>query len=173
MSAAINRRQFLRGHLSGEPAALRPPWALAEPAFLEQCQRCGDCVAACPPLIVVVGDGGFPSVDFSRGECDFCGDCVAACERDALSHDHRTTPWDYVATIADNCLARNQVVCRSCGEQCETRAIRFSPRIGGVSEPTIETERCTGCGACVAPCPVAAISVVNSFATPDNQEQQR
>ena len=37
------------------------------------------------------------------------------------------------AMIAASCLARNRVVCRSCGERCEARAIRFVPALGGAA----------------------------------------
>jgi ferredoxin len=42
---------------------------------------------------------------------------------------------------------------------CEARAIAFPPRLGGCSLPQIDPARCTGCGACVAPCPTAAIEI--------------
>jgi ferredoxin-type protein NapF len=31
--------------------------------------------------------------------------------------------------------------------------------VGGVATPAVDATSCTGCGACVAPCPVAAIEV--------------
>ena len=40
-----------------------------------------------------------------------------------------------------------------------SEAIRFSPRLGGPPRPEILDDRCTGCGACVRPCPVAALRV--------------
>ena len=40
------------------------------------------------------------------------------------------------------------------------RAIRFPLVAGGVPRPEIDTGACTGCGACVAPCPVNAIERV-------------
>ena len=63
------------------------------------------------------------------------------------------------AQIADSCLAKKGVECRICGDPCLVAAIRFSPRLGGPPLPEIDTGSCTGCGDCVAPCPVAAISL--------------
>lgn len=55
------------------------------------------------------------------------------------------------------CLPRQGVVCRSCGEACEPAAILFRPAAGGVAQPFLQVERCTGCGECRAVCPVDAL----------------
>jgi ferredoxin-type protein NapF len=64
-----------------------------------------------------------------------------------------------IAAIGAGCLARHGVVCQSCGDACPERAIRFRPMLGRVALPAVATDRCTGCGECVALCPVAAITV--------------
>jgi ferredoxin-type protein NapF len=61
------------------------------------------------------------------------------------------------ATIGDACLARQGVLCRSCGDACPAAAIRFRP--GGVPTPEVLAGRCTGCGACLPACPAAAITI--------------
>jgi len=68
--------QFLSGDLAGEPAPLRPPWALDERLFVERCTRCGECSTACPGQLIVPGRGGYPRMAFSAGGCDFCGATV-------------------------------------------------------------------------------------------------
>lgn len=163
MRQSISRASLLRGRLRGGPPPLRPPWALAEPAFLEACTRCDACRAACPEGILVRGSGGFPLVDFQRGECTFCGRCAAACEDGALTRPQGTAagaPWDAVALVGAGCLARKGIVCRSCEDACEPRAIRFA--VGPPAAPQIDLGACTGCGACVAPCPVDAIEIQRS-----------
>lgn len=155
----LSRRGFFRGRPRPR-AEIRPPWALQEEAFIDHCTRCNDCTKACPQHILVIGDGGYPTVDFSHGECTFCGDCVAKCQPRALS---RLTPeqaaWGYKARIGEDCLPKQGVECRVCGDFCDARAIRFPPRLGGSPLPEIDPEKCTGCGACAAPCPVSAISI--------------
>lgn len=153
-----SRRGFFRGRPRPK-AEIRPPWALAETEFTDRCTRCNDCLTACPEQIIVSGDGGFPTINFARGECTFCGDCLKACTPQALKEIQATPPWPYKALIAPTCLPQNGVECRVCGDYCDARAIRFTPRIGGSPLPAIDTEKCTGCGACIAPCPVTAITV--------------
>ena len=100
---------------------------------------------------------GYPEVDFKRGECTFCGACAAACKEGALQRTEGSPPWTIRAQIAEDCLARRGVECRICSDHCAATAIRFSPRLGGPPVAEIEAASCTGCGACVAPCPVTAI----------------
>lgn len=154
----VSRRGFLRGRPRPK-AEIRPPWALAEAAFIDRCTRCNDCLPACPQAILIAGDGGYPTVDFSRAECTFCGECVKVCRPQALLRDNDRTPWAIKALISDLCLARRGVECRVCGDFCDVRAIRFTPRLGGSPLPEIATGQCTGCGACLAPCPSQAIAI--------------
>lgn len=159
----LARRGFLRGQPRPK-AEVRPPWALTEVAFVAACTRCAACLTACPQGIVVAGDGGYPTIDFGRGECTFCGDCAAVCEPRALRRADAAAPWNYVAHISEDCLPKRGVECRICGDFCEARAIRFQPAAGGAWLPVIEPAACTACGACVAPCPTRAITVVTATA---------
>ena len=155
----VNRRQFLRGNFKAAHPPQRPPWALAEEAFLDACTRCSACVPVCPTRIIVIVRG-YPEVDFKRGECTFCTACAVACKDGALPRTAaETVPWNIKARIADNCLARRGVECRICGDPCPVSAIRFSPCLGGPPVAEVDASSCTGCGACAAPCPVNAISI--------------
>jgi len=159
VSDPINRAQFLRGDLRGERLAVRPPWARPEADFIELCTRCDACTAACPQQIVRPGSGGYPRVDFSRGPCTFCGDCVRACGTGALAFDadDAIPPWSLEVEIDSGCLARNGVVCRSCGERCGEQAIRFRLQTGGRAAPQVDAALCSGCGECVSVCPSGSI----------------
>ena len=160
MSTAISRMQFLRGDIAGRATPSRPPWALLETLFTARCTRCGDCLSACPTGILHKGRGGFPQVDFSRGECLFCADCTDACTPAALQKLPGRAPWALKASLdTETCIAFQGVECRACADPCEPRAIRMRPRIGGVALPEIELSACTGCGACYAPCPVQALRI--------------
>lgn len=160
-TVSLSRRGFLRGRLRAVLPGLRPPWAPGEEEFVARCTRCDACVQACPTAIIVHGDGGYPVIDFSRGECSFCGECVDRCEPAALRRVEGREPWALKAAAGASCLAQQGVECRVCGECCERSAIRFRPRLGGVALPELDAAACNGCGACVAPCPVGAIAMEN------------
>jgi formate hydrogenlyase subunit 6/NADH:ubiquinone oxidoreductase subunit I len=69
--------------------------------------------------------------------------------------------------ISKECLAFNQVSCRSCQDACEVQAIRFQLQIGKPAFPTIDNEVCNQCGECIGICPSRAISIVNE--KPDSE----
>ena len=153
----LTRRQFLGGEIKALPSSVRPPWALGEAAFVQHCTRCGACIEACPTAIIVCGTGGYPVVNFSRGECTFCGECVSTCRDGALQRTEGSVPWRLNAEIGNGCLTLRQVECRVCGEQCGPGAIRFRLHAGRVAAPSLDPGLCSGCGACVATCPAQAV----------------
>lgn len=163
MASTVSRASLLRGRLRGGAAAIRPPWAVGESAFVDACTRCGDCIPACAEGIIHAGSGGFPEVSFANGECTFCGDCRTACRTGALGGPDRNAendddvPWLLDVRVGAQCLGDQGVVCRLCEEQCEADAIAF-PKLGGVGVPRIDAASCNGCGACISYCPADAIT---------------
>ncbi|WP_459778025.1 ferredoxin-type protein NapF [Photobacterium sp. R1] len=154
--ADLARRFWLRR--GNAPQAPRLPWMTEDKVFTEQCTRCQACQKACEASIIVQGDGGFPQVDFQRGECTFCYQCAEVCP-EPLFRPQAEAPWQVSAEISETCLAFNGVECRSCGEQCEPVAIRFVLQQGKVAQPVVSAADCTGCGACVSVCPAQAIQI--------------
>jgi len=155
----MKRRQFFKGTRKHESFPLRPPWSLNESLFQEACTRCGDCLISCPEGILQrEGLNGYPVVDFKLGECTFCKKCVDVCPTSALDQ-FQAEAWSAKADIKSQCLTQQGVICTTCSEQCEAGAIRFKPRLGKVSEPELNIDACTACGACVASCPTQAIEV--------------
>lgn len=150
------RRAFLMQHPGPSVIEHHVPWA--SEAFLDACQRCDDCIRACEEAVLVRGDGGFPTVDFSRGGCTFCGACVDSCRHDALKH-RAGPPWTLKVGIGDRCLSARGITCRACGDACETRAIRFRLAVGGRALPQLDTHLCNGCGSCIAICPEQTIAI--------------
>lgn len=132
------------------------PWIIDAGQFLDNCTQCGDCLVACPENIIIKGDGGFPTLNFDLGECDFCSKCASSC-KEPIFIALTESPWQKKALINDTCLANQNIYCRSCAESCESQALTFQIGINAV--PQIDNDLCTGCGACVAPCPTKAIEV--------------
>ncbi len=167
----INRRQLLRGQFDGQ-SVIRPPWAVNELMFTENCTRCYECANACHSNLIVKGGGGFPEITFNRQGCDFCEACVRACPEDILYIDklNQHTAWQHTAVISDECFSARGIVCRSCGEICESRAIQFKPGIAGRTQVNLDTAVCNGCGECVHVCPAGAIKISKDSAMGKNHE---
>ena len=165
-----SRRQLLRGQflqsLHSENAkiqginAIRPPWSINEADFTDKCTRCGDCILVCETQIIVKGDGGFPEIQFDKGECTFCQKCVLVCEQ-PIFRSLEEEPWAHKVEITTQCLTENRVECRSCQDSCPMNAIRFRLQLGGVAKPILDLENCNGCGACLSVCPTKAIKIFN------------
>lgn len=158
--AAFNpsRRQLFKGDTGSKHLPMRPPWTVDEALFTADCSRCDDCIRHCPEQIIIKGSGGFPEINFQHGECTFCGSCADICQSPVFTSTERQ-PWAYKASIGDRCITAKQVVCRTCVEQCDVEAISLKPKLGGVGSPELNLDLCTGCGACVGPCPTQAISI--------------
>ncbi|MDQ6964370.1 MAG: ferredoxin-type protein NapF [Mariprofundales bacterium] len=155
----MTRRQLFTSLGRGGSMPLRPPWSLAEEQFQDECTRCGDCISSCPEGILQrESPNGYPVVNFTLGECTFCQQCVASCPSSALT---LSTPevWLAKVHITKRCLTLHGVICTTCAEQCEAGAISFTPAVGAVSQPDVDLDACTACGACVAPCPAEAMEV--------------
>lgn len=151
----LTRRAFLTARTQPPAGAIRPPGLVA--ASGETCADCDICAEACPTGIIRK-DAGLPLLDFRAGDCSFCGACAAQCPKDLFEAERRQR-FDHVAAIGDRCLAQHRVDCQSCRDACPVEAIRFRPRLGGPFLPVLDTETCTGCGACIAVCPADAVAV--------------
>lgn len=154
-SVTLSRRRLFKR--DSQPL-ISLPWVNPEVDFIATCTRCEACVSACETNIIRHGDGGFPTIDFSQGECTFCQQCADACP-EPIFDTNQSAPWpEQKVAVTQSCLAHQGVYCRSCGELCEQEAISFKPGISSV--PEIDVADCTGCGACIAPCPTQAIAVI-------------
>ena len=156
MSINLARRSLFRR--KEQDNVVRLPWLKADLEFTEQCTRCGDCTTACPEQIIIVGDGGFPEIDFSVSECNFCKECVNHCKED-LFDLNQAQAWANKAVVSDSCLNIESVYCRSCAESCESEALAFNFINTTFVSPDVVLDDCNGCGACVSSCPVKAITV--------------
>ncbi|WP_077339566.1 ferredoxin-type protein NapF [Pseudocolwellia agarivorans] len=155
----LARRNFFNVTKENSKPAIRLPYVINEKVFTDNCTQCEECINVCPEKIIVKGDGGFPEIDFSKGECTFCDKCVDACKEALFTQVEDEKPWDLAIEIKANCLAKNQVYCLSCQDNCETEAISFTYISESTPQPQISLDSCTGCGACVAVCPQTAIEL--------------
>ncbi len=137
---------------------VRPPYGKNESAFQNECPSCESkaCVASCDERIITIDDKGTAVLDFSQSGCTFCEACAEACDKEVLStaHDYNAEQINAVFRIStEACIAHHKVICSACKEPCIDDAILFN----GLFNPVIDDEKCTGCGFCMARCPVHAI----------------
>lgn len=181
---SVSRREFLSGgflsafarELVAEPTpvaprpvmvpVLRPPGAVAEPAFLAGCTRCGDCITACPHQAIVLAPerlrsaAGTPIIDPTQQPCLMCPDtpCIPVCKPGVLRRDAGSPlPAIGLARIATvDCLAHQGTTCMACSERC--------PIPGAIilnnGRPQVVAMACTGCGVCQHVCPAPRNAVL-------------
>ena len=150
--------------------AIRPPGAIDEDEFLGACVRCGLCVRNCPYdtlSLAEFGDEvatGTPYFVARDIPCEMCEDipCAAACPTDALSKELKNIDdadmGVAVLTGVDTCYSTTGVAhCRACYLACPIKdeAItmdRTESNGRWYFEPTVHSEKCTGCGKCEKGC---------------------
>jgi MauM/NapG family ferredoxin protein len=152
-----------RGKRRWSPATvyLRPPGALGELVFLTQCTRCGKCIEACTSggLKLARGDEWpdvgrqTPVLNPFDTPCNLCLRCIDACPTGALRYVRPSEVRMGTAQVNQRlCLNRKRPGrCSNCIDICPFGSELFQFK---QTMPRIRTERCTGCGLCVAACAV-------------------
>lgn len=146
-------------------AFLRPPGALEERTFREQCSRCGTCVAVCPVSAIKIDTSGVkghgaPYIDPNEQACIACDGlyCMNNCPSGALvptplaEIDMGTADWQEAS-----CLRTHGQNCTKCIDECPlgTAAIDlFGPRV------LVKEQGCIGCGVCQKVCPTEPKSIL-------------
>jgi len=142
---------------------LRPPFAIEELDFLLQCNRCGDCIDACPhqvvfPLKASLGPdvAGTPALDLLHKACLLCDDwpCITACQTGALAlpeteDDTPVMPRLALATVdTRTCLPYQGPECGACEGSCPLPDTLLWKNY----RPVINADSCIGCGQCRSAC---------------------
>jgi ferredoxin-type protein NapF len=160
-----SRRRLFRGRVKTQQV-MRLPWVINEAVFTSGCTQCQDCVQSCETNIIVKDEDGFPKIDFNQGECTFCNKCIEVCEQplfsglftEDLTEDNSDKAWPVTLEINDKCLAKNNIYCQSCRDECETSVIKFNYLNSSIPQPSIAEVDCSQCGACISVCPQSAIA---------------
>jgi len=134
---------------------VRPPYAKDEALFDTECLTCKElfCIEACEETIIVLDSEKKPCLSFTHSGCTLCEACAKACPLGVLDPLAPNTIHVHFSIDTKTCLAWNGVVCCSCADTCEAKAIPFL----GMFRPIIEMEHCTGCGFCYGVCPSNAV----------------
>lgn len=175
-----SRRRFFRGRVKTKQE-MRLPWVINEAVFTSGCTQCQDCISNCESNIIVKDEDGFPKIDFNLGECTFCNKCIDVCEQPLFSGTflevdsiekitteaknieintlkNKQKAWPATLEISDKCLAKNNIYCQSCRDECETSVIKFNYLNSSIPQPSLNVLDCTQCGACIKVCPQDAIA---------------
>ncbi len=156
----MQRRNLFLGRNLSSSEVVHLPWLKSHELFYENCTRCEKCTQICPEAIVSQADGGFPAIDFKKGECTFCGKCAEVCPQPIFIINKKISPWDFFAKVdPSTCLSSQHISCRSCQDSCDYRAIKFTLKAGKTPYPEVNEDLCCGCGACVSRCPTYAIKI--------------
>ena len=154
-------------YISVEKPLLRPPGALPETAFSNACQRCGNCVDACPAEAILPLQNpdpnltGTPYIDPDHQPCVVCDslECMQVCPSGALQKLIVDEIQIGLAEINyESCYRTNGVGCRTCVDVCPIGETAI--RLNAQERVEVLPSGCVGCGVCQHQCPTAAKSIV-------------
>ena len=149
---------------------ITPPGSISEKNMYSHCTACQLCVAECPNNVLRPSSSlehfMQPESSYERGycrpECTRCSEvCPAGAIRKITKEEKTAVKIGTARFIRELCIAEEGISCGNCSRHCPTGAIimvKIEDR--GVTIPTIESERCIGCGACEYLCPARPFSAV-------------
>jgi len=177
-----------------DPRLIRPPGSLPEKEFLTLCQRCGQCMKACPtnainPTLAEAGMGGFwtPHLIMTRGYCDYtCTLCGSVCPSGAIKEITAREKIERPLKIGSAYLDRGRCLpwsgnapCIVCQEHCPTSpkaiylkkdlVLRADGKKMPVQLPYVDLKRCVGCGICENKCPVRGLPAIRTISAGESR----
>ncbi len=138
--------------------------------FTQLCTSCQLCVTACPQHVLRPSTDlrtlMQPEIQYDQGYClTGCTRCADICPTGAILPVTKTdkTAWQigHAVWIRENCVVETDgVSCGNCARHCPTGAIMMVENDFGQHIPTVDTERCIGCGHCEYVCPARPFSAI-------------
>jgi ferredoxin-type protein NapF len=151
---------------------IQPPASVKESLFNSLCNRCGNCIKACPTGIIInrhdlndIISLMTPEISYKSGYClEECNLCGRVCPTGAITlFDPEAKNLLFMGSAdirLENCLIVNNKECIRCKESCKYNAIKFiSGRNILNMIPEVDRRKCVGCGACMVICPKNCITV--------------
>lgn len=153
---------------------LKPAGSESLKHFSDHCIACQLCVGACPNYVLTPSkDPGTlmqPEMVFTRGycrpECTRCSNvCPAGAIRPVTKEEKTTISIGYAVVDYELCVAeRGDVSCGNCARHCPAGAIRMVHRnpedTNSARIPSVNADRCIGCGACEFNCPAKPVKAI-------------
>ena len=154
---------------------LVPAGSLSLKNFSNHCTACQLCVSVCPNQVLRPSTSLMtlmqPEMSYERGycrpECTKCSDvCPAGAIRPVTVEEKSSIQIGHAVVCLDNCVVNTDgVSCGNCARHCPTGAIRMvrkdpdDPK--SLRIPTVNEERCIGCGACENLCPARPFTAIH------------
>lgn len=154
---------------------LVPAGSLSLKNFSDHCTSCQLCVSVCPNQVLRPSTSLLtlmqPEMSFERGycrpECTRCSDiCPAGAIRPITREEKSSIQIGHAVVNLDNCVVNTDgVSCGNCARHCPAGAIRMvrknpdDPK--SLMIPTVNEERCIGCGACENLCPARPFTAIH------------
>ena len=153
---------------------LTPPGSVSARNMQKHCTACQLCVSVCPNNVLrpSTDPSRFmqPEMSFERGfcrpECTRCSQvCPTAAIRAIDKEDKSAIRIGRAVWIKENCIpVAKGDRCGICARSCDAKAIMmvdYTTSDGRkVKVPTIDAERCIGCGECEYICPARPLSAI-------------
>ena len=143
--------------------------------FTDHCTACQLCVSVCPNQVLRPSTSldtlMMPEMGFERGYCrPECTLCSEVCPAGAIKPVSRVEKSSIQVGIAvinlDNCIVNTDGVhCGNCSKHCPANAIRMVRKEPDSDNwlriPTVNENRCIGCGACENVCPARPLAAIH------------
>lgn len=150
-----------------------PPGAVGVAHLTRHCTACQLCVAACPNDVLRPSDDPMtlmqPTMSYERGYCrPECTKCSEVCPAGAIlpidKAEKSSIQIGHAVWLKKNCVPLTDgVECGNCARHCPVGAIIMVPQPvadGVVHVPSVNTEKCIGCGTCENLCPARPLSAI-------------
>ena len=152
---------------------LTPPGSVSGKNMQRHCTACQLCVSVCPNNVLRPSTDPLhlmqPVMSFERGwcrpECTRCSEvCPTGAIRPVTREEKTAIHAGHAVWIQQNCIpVTNGDECGNCARHCPAWAIHMvETNINGktVRVPSIDPERCIGCGSCEYICPARPFSAI-------------
>ncbi len=152
-----------------------PAGALSLKNFADHCTSCQLCVSVCPNQVLRPSTSlqtlMQPEMSYERGycrpECTRCSDvCPAGAIRPVSVEEKSSIQIGHAVVDLENCVVNtDDAKCGNCARHCPAGAIRMVKKNPDDPQslmiPTVNEERCIGCGACENLCPARPFTAIH------------